>query len=56
MAGVAPLKSRDKLVTACSADTSVRPATSPSRHHVIGKRGTAQQENDNKTIEETLNE
>ena len=42
MAGVAPLKSRDKLVTACSADTSVRPATTPSRHHVSSNSGTGQ--------------
>jgi len=34
MAGVFPLKCSEKLVTACYIGTSVRPATSPSRHHV----------------------
>ena len=38
MAGVFPLKCSEKLVTACSAGTSVRPATSPSRHHVARKQ------------------
>ena len=49
MAGVLPLKSRCELVTPCLADSSVRPATSPSRYHVSGKRRTAQRQPKRKT-------
>ena len=35
MAGVFPLKSWCELATMCPADSSVRSATSASRHHVV---------------------
>ena len=35
MAGVFSLKSWYELVTVCPADSSVNPATSASRHHVV---------------------
>ena len=40
MAGVFPLKNLYELVTPCPADSSERPTTSASRHHVMNKLDT----------------
>jgi len=56
IAGVNPQKRHHELATEYPAAISVRPATSASRHHVVGNAGTVQRDNETRKLTLIQNE